>query len=176
MSEPREVGKRTTLGLYVTAAEAYEKWKAAPGTVKIIDVRTPEEYAFIGHPEMVWNVPLFFVTYWRKDGKMEHGVNKNPEFVSEIEKFAEKTDPLLLMCRSGERSAMAINVLAQAGFTNAFNITDGMEGSKVEDPENVYFGKRMKNGWKNAGMPWTYTLDPEKIMLAEGTSKQTLPV
>ena len=71
---------------------------------------------------------------------------------------------------------MAINVLAKAGFTNAYNITDGMEGSKVEDPENVYFGKRMKNGWKNSGMPWTYTLDPEKIMLAEGTSKQTLPV
>ena len=68
---------------------------------------------------------------------------------------------------------MAVNQLAAAGFTNAFNITDGMEGSKVEDPENVYFGKRMKNGWKNAGMPWTYTLDPEKIMLAEGASKQT---
>ena len=24
-------GKQTTLGLYVTAAQAYEKWKAAPG-------------------------------------------------------------------------------------------------------------------------------------------------
>ena len=44
-------GKKTTLGLYVTAAEAYEKWKAAPDKVKVIDVRTPEEYAFVGHPE-----------------------------------------------------------------------------------------------------------------------------
>jgi len=34
-----------------------------------IDVRTPEEYAFIGHPEMVWNIPFAFVTYQRKDGK-----------------------------------------------------------------------------------------------------------
>lgn len=34
-------GKQTTLGLYVTAAQAYEMWKAAPDAVKIIDVRTP---------------------------------------------------------------------------------------------------------------------------------------
>ena len=43
--------KQTTLGLYVTAAEAYQMWKVDPERVKIIDVRTPEEYAFIGHPE-----------------------------------------------------------------------------------------------------------------------------
>ena len=43
-------GKQTTLGLYVTGAEAYEQWKAAPDKVKVIDVRTPEEYAFVGHP------------------------------------------------------------------------------------------------------------------------------
>ena len=35
------------LGLYVTAKEAYEKWQAAPDKVKIIDVRTPEEYLFV---------------------------------------------------------------------------------------------------------------------------------
>jgi hypothetical protein len=47
---PKE--KQTTLGLYVNAAEAHEWWKAAPDTVKVIDVRTPEDYGFIGHPEM----------------------------------------------------------------------------------------------------------------------------
>jgi len=35
-------GKQTALGLYVTAAKAYEMWKAAPDKVKVIDVRTPE--------------------------------------------------------------------------------------------------------------------------------------
>ena len=34
-------GKQTTLGLYVTAAEAYEKWKASPDKVMVLDVRTP---------------------------------------------------------------------------------------------------------------------------------------
>ena len=50
--------KQTTLGLYVTAAQAYEMWKAAPDKVKVIDVRTPEEFAFVGHPEMAWNIPV----------------------------------------------------------------------------------------------------------------------
>ena len=168
-------GKQTTLGLYVTAQEAYEMWKAATDDVKIIDVRTPEEYALIGHAEMAWNVPLGFITYQRINGKIEHGVRMNPDLVTEVTGLADPTDTLLLMCRSGGRSAMAVNQLAAAGFTNVYNITDGMEGDKVKDPESVFFGKRMKNGWKNWGLPWAYSIDPEKILIEEGTSKQTAP-
>ena len=51
-------GKQTVLGLYVTAKEAYEKWQAEPEKVKIIDVRTPEEYLFVGHPTMAWKIPV----------------------------------------------------------------------------------------------------------------------
>ena len=54
---------------------------------------------------------------------------------------------------------MAVNALAKAGFTQVHNIIDGFEGDKVEDPESVYHGKRMRNGWKNSA-PWTYRLDP----------------
>jgi hypothetical protein len=50
--------KRTSLGLYVTATDAYEKWKADPENVKIIDVRTPEEFRMIGFPEMAERIPL----------------------------------------------------------------------------------------------------------------------
>ncbi|TWU30813.1 rhodanese-like domain-containing protein [Novipirellula artificiosorum] len=169
---PKE--KQTALGLYVTAAEAYEMWKAAPDGVKVIDVRTPEEYAFVGHAEMAWNIPVAFVTYQRKDGKTEHGAKMNPNFVAEVKRLAGPTDTLLVMCRSGGRSAMAVNQLASAGFKNVFNITDGMEGDKVEDPGSVFLGKRMRNGWKNSA-PWTYGIDPERIILAEGASKQTKP-
>ena len=35
---PKE--KQTKLALYVTAKEAYDKWKAEPSKVKILDVRT----------------------------------------------------------------------------------------------------------------------------------------
>jgi rhodanese-related sulfurtransferase len=167
-------GKQTTLGLYVTAAQAYEKWKAAPDQIKVIDVRTPEEYAFIGHPEMAWNIPLAFVTYQRKDGKTEYGPKMNPDFVAEVKEIAGPADTLLLMCRSGDRSAMAVNQLAAAGFKNAYTIIDGFEGDKVTDPESVFYGKRMKNGWRNSA-PWVYDIDPEKIILEEATSKQAAP-
>jgi len=165
-------GKRTTLGLYVTAAQAYEKWRAAPGEVKVIDVRTPEEFAFVGHPEMAWNVPLAFVTYQRKDGKTEYKVEMNPDFVDEMKKLFAPTDTLLVTCRSGDRGAMAVNRLAAAGFENVYNIVDGVEGDKVEDAGSVFFGKRMRNGWKNCA-PWVYGFDPEKIILKEGSSKET---
>jgi len=68
---------------------------------------------------------------------------------------------------------MAVNKLAAAGFKTVYTITDGMEGDTVEDLESVFHGKRMKNGWKNSGLPWIYSIDPEKIILLEGASKQT---
>lgn len=66
---------------------------------------------------------------------------------------------------------MAVNQLAAAGFTNVYNIIDGMEGDLVEDKQSVFFGKRMVNGWKNSA-PWVYTIDPEKIILEEETESQ----
>jgi rhodanese-related sulfurtransferase len=163
--------KQTTLGLYVTAAQAHEMWKAAPDKVKVIDVRTPEEFAFVGHPEMAWNVPLAFLSYQRKDRKFEYKAEPNKAFVALVKEIAQPNDVLLLTCRSGGRGAMAVNQLAAAGFTNAYNIVDGIEGDLVQDPESVFNGKRMKNGWKNSA-PWGYSIDPEKIILEEPASKQ----
>lgn len=164
-------GKQTKLGLYVTAARAYEMWKAAPDRVKLIDVRTPEEYAFVGHAEKAWNIPYAFVTYVRKDGKTEYGPRLNPAFVAEVKQFTRPGDTLLVMCRSGDRSAKAVDLLAAAGIKDAYSVTDGVEGDKVTDPDSVFVGKRMKNGWKNSA-PWVYTIDPEKIILEEGVTKQ----
>jgi rhodanese-related sulfurtransferase len=166
---PKE--KQTKLGLYVTALQAYEMWKAAPDKVKVIDVRTPEEFAFVGHPEMAWNIPLAFVTYESKGGKFVYGHRPNTAFVEQVRALAKADDVLLLTCRSGGRGAMAVNALAAAGFTKAYNIVDGIEGDTIQDPESVYNGKRMKNGWKNSA-PWGYTIDPERIILQEGAAGQ----
>ena len=167
-------GKQTTLGLYVTAVQAYEMWKAAPDKVKVIDVRTPEEFAFVGHPEMAWNVPIAFVTYKRKGDKFEYGPQMNTTFVAQVKEIAQPTDILLVTCRSGGRGAMAVNQLAAAGYPNAYNIVDGIEGDTVDDPDSVFHGKRMKNGWKNSA-PWVYSIDPEKIILDQGAVKGFTP-
>ena len=119
--------------------------------VKVIDVRTPEEFAFVGHPAMAWNIPLAFVTYEMKDGKFVYGHRPNTTFVAQVREIARPGDVLLVTCRFGGRGAMAVNALATAGFTNAYNIVDGIEGDTIDDPESVHHGKRMKNGWVTLG-------------------------
>ena len=70
--------------------------------VKLIDVRTPEEYAFVGHPDTAWNIPLAFVTYQRKNGKTEYGPKWNADFVAEVKEYAGLNDTLLVMCQSSD--------------------------------------------------------------------------
>ena len=40
-----------------------------------------------------------------------------------------------------------------------------MEGDAFEDPDSVFLGQRLKNGWKNSGCPWTYDLTPDRMLL-----------
>jgi rhodanese-related sulfurtransferase len=155
--------KQTSLGLYVTAQEAYRMWKTGAGRVNIIDVRTPEEYVFVGHPEMARNIPIVFVKHQWNAEINEFVVEPNPDFISHVKRLFSPTDTLLAMCRSGDRSARAVDALAKAGFVNVYNIIDGMEGDKVDNPGSVNHGKRMKNGWKNSGSPWTYDVNPELL-------------
>ena len=157
--------KQTLLGLYVTAREAYEQFRAAPDTVKIIDVRTPEEFMWVGHAPMAWKVPLVAVTYQWDAEKNQFPAHPLPDFVARVQRVATPDDTLMVMCRSGGRSAMAVNLLAQAGFKNVYNIIDGMEGDAVNDPVSVFHGQRLRNGWKNSGCPWTYELTGDRLLL-----------
>ena len=159
--------KKTSLSLYVTAKEAYAKWKADPAKVKVLDVRTPEEYMFVGHAEMARSIPFLFVVYRWDDEIGGYALKLNPKFVEQVKEWAKPKDTLLVMCRSGDRSARAVDALAKAGFTNAFTIIDGMEGDTVKDPGNLFHGKRMKNGWKNSGLPWTYKVDRERAWVSK---------
>ena len=158
-------GKQTVLGLYVTAKEAYEKWQAEPEKVKIIDVRTPEEYLFVGHPTIAWKIPVAVQSYAWDVEKKKFPMTPLPDFAARVSAVAKPDDTLMVMCRSGGRSAIAVNFLAKAGFKNVYNIIDGMEGDAVEDPDSVFIGQRLKNGWKNSGCPWTYKLTPDRMLL-----------
>ena len=159
--------RQTSLGLYVTAKEAYDMWQADPEGVKILDVRTPEEWVFTGHPPMAANIPLAFLSYVWDDEKKGFSWSLNPDFVDLVKERYSPDDTILVSCRSGGRGAMAVNAMAGAGFTKAYNILDGMEGSTVEDADSVFDGMRVKNGWKVSGLPWTYDLDPETMALPE---------
>lgn len=157
--------KQTVLGLYLTAKQAYQKWKADPQQVKILDCRTPEEYIFVGHAAAARNVPLMFVEHKWNAEKKSPAMRLNPDFVSQVKQHSKTTDTILIMCRSGGRSARAVNALAEAGFKDVYTITDGFEGDTVKDPDSPMKGKRTKNGWRNSGSPWTYDLDPKLMYL-----------
>jgi rhodanese-related sulfurtransferase len=132
--------KRTSLGLYVTAKGAYQKWQANSKSVKMIDVRTVEEFRDVGFPAMAIKIPL---------------TPSEDEFVAQVQQVAKPDDTVLVICRSGNRSAVAVEMLARAGFADAYTVVDGFEGDRNKDPSSPEFGERTVNGWKNAGLPWT---------------------
>ncbi len=168
MNEPKEnlpKVKQTVLGLYLTAREAYEKWQADPGKVMVIDVRTPEEYLFVGHPTMAWNIPVFAQSYEWDAEKQQFPMKPLPDFVARVQGVAKPDATVMVMCRSGGRSAMAVNFLAQAGFKNVHNIIDGMEGDANADSDSVAQAQPIKDGWKNSGCPWTKKVTPEQMVL-----------
>jgi rhodanese-related sulfurtransferase len=155
---PKE--KQTALGLYVTAKEAYAKWQAAPELVKILDVRTPEEFLFVGSPDMAWKIPVIAQSYQWDAAKGKFPMQLLPDFIARVQTVAKPDDTIMVMCRSGGRSAIACNLLAQAGFKQVHNIIDGMEGDGNGDSESAVQG-----GWKNSGCPWTKRLTPDRMVL-----------
>ena len=152
--------KQTVLGLYLTAKEAFSKWHVDADKVVVLDVRTPGEYIFVGHAPMAKNIPVRILNQELTAKKRRPVMEMNSGFVSQVKKDYRVSDTILIMCRSGGRSALAVNLLAAAAFRKVYNIIDGFEGDAVKDPQSYYNGKRVKNGWRNSGAPWTYKLEP----------------
>jgi len=93
----------------------------------------------------------------------------NPSFIADVisrltQKGLTKDDKVLVMCRSGGRSAGAADLLTAAGFKQVYSVIDGFEGDAAKVGEQK--GKRVINGWKNSKLPWSFTLDKNKMDLA----------
>jgi len=164
--------KQTRLGLYMTAEQAYEHTMNNMDKTLFVDIRTPSELNYLGVATVMdAHVPLAFMdsTGW-DDKKRRYLRADNKNFVADIEarlkqKGLTKDDTVILMCRSGKRSAKAVNMLAAAGFTRAYSVVDSFEGDKAREGENK--GKRTVNGWKNSGLPWTYSLDKDLMYITK---------
>jgi rhodanese-related sulfurtransferase len=162
--------KQSRLALYLTPQQAYDMKKNDPRAVAFFDVRTRAEAMYVGwpmdadalvpfveHPEMM--------TDW-DDRRFMYKLEPNQDFVPEIErrlreKGLAKDAPIILICRSGDRSAKAADRLLAAGYTRVFSIAEGFEGDTASDGEKL--GQRVVNGWKNANLPWTYKLDKARM-------------
>jgi rhodanese-related sulfurtransferase len=110
------------------------------GKAVLVDVRTAEERKFVGMPPRTVHVP------WATGMAMV----SNPHFVRDLEAKVKKTaDVVLLLCRSGKRSALAAQKAADAGFTRVYNVLEGFEGDLDDDSRRGTF-----EGWRFRGLPW----------------------
>lgn len=169
---PRDPARQTTWGLYLDARETYAMKTGEHGNeVLLVDVRDPIEIMFTGFTDVVdVNIP-FMVSNPRKwnDKKNNYAMEINPDFEQRIakaltERNLSKESPIVLMCRSGgERGAPSAKALEGKGYKRVYVVTDGFEGETVKDGEKKNW--RLVNGWKNSGLPWSYTLNKAKFQI-----------
>jgi len=115
--KPGKQKKQTPFNLYLTAAEAYELKKRLGNKIYLVDIRTPGEVMFVGMAQDVdVHIPFEFADYSRWDPKKrQYAMKDNPDFISELQnqlkqKNLDKDASIILMCRSGSRSAKAARV------------------------------------------------------------------
>jgi rhodanese-related sulfurtransferase len=161
--------KQTKLGQYLTSQEAANFMTKNASKILFLDIRTPSEVNFLGMAAPVdANVPYMVEPPFREwdAAKSSFKLEPNPDFLPEVRrrlsaKELGPNDTIVLMCRSGDRSAAASNLLAEAGFKNVYSVVDGYEGDLATAGPQA--GQRAVNGWKNAGLPWSYKLDKAKM-------------
>ena len=88
------------------SADQFVTTSAEPGTV-VVDVRTPGEFA-AGHVDGAVNIDV-----------------ESPSFGSEIAALPKDTT-YAVYCRSGRRSTLATDQMAEAGFTSLVNLQGGI--------------------------------------------------
>jgi len=122
----------------VPPAEAWALFSS--GQALLVDVRSPEELKFVGRVPGALNVPWATGT----------SLTRNPRFVRELEiKVGDKHKRVLLLCRSGKRSALAAESATKAGFTQVSNICEGFEGELDAQQQRGH-----GDGWRFHGLPW----------------------
>ena len=106
----------TESGPTLSAPEAHAKVRA--GELTLIDIRRPDE--------------------WRQTGVAEGALRINmvhpqgvPGFVRQVgaELEGKRDTPIGIICRTGNRTTHMQKALQEAGFTQVYNIREGMVGS-----------------------------------------------
>lgn len=103
--------------------------------VTYLDIRTEEEF-LEGHVPGSLNIPFRL--------RSSAGMVDNPDFLPVVEALFSKDQKLLLGCKSGARSAAALELLRGRGYQDLLDVTAGFDGKR--DP----FG-RLTPGWKAEG-------------------------
>lgn len=162
--------KQTVAKKYLSAKEAAALKQRMGKKALLVDIRTQAEILFVGEADAVdANIPFLLADFsaW-DDKKSRFKLSPNANFIDKVGELVSKSglkkdSTIILMCRSGDRSARAADALTKAGYSNVYSLVEGFEGDVAKEGPNT--GKRTVNGWKNAGLPWSYNLDKSKMYL-----------
>lgn len=124
----------------LTPRQAHELLRTQPDAV-FVDCRSEAEYLFVGHPEGAVHVPWAEAPDWEV----------NPHFAAEVRKLVGQSvdRPVVIICRSGNRSVDAGKALEGAGFSQVVNVLHGFEGPLNDDHHRGEI-----SGWRFEGLPW----------------------
>ncbi len=123
---------------HMTPKETDAFLQANPGAV-FVDCRSEWEFLFVGHPIGAILIPWYEGENW----------DINPKFLGDIRIASSINRPVVLICRSGNRSREAGEFLEKNGMTNIYNVTYGFEG-ELDDSHH----RSTHNGWRFDGLPW----------------------
>lgn len=133
----------------VSVTDVWDRLKEDRASL-LIDVRTRAEWTFVGLPDLNALGKRVVTIEWQTypEGMADPGFVKKLDGLLEGAGVAKNTE-LFFICRSGGRSRMAAEVMADAGYTRCHNVAEGFEGPL--DPQR-HRGRIA--GWKAAGLPW----------------------
>lgn len=128
-----------------TPREAWDMLSAVAKSV-MIDVRTTVEWEYVGIPDLSSIGKEIRLIPWLEFPDMQ----PNTGFVEQAShRISAHNTPVLLICRSGQRSISAARALTKAGYTRCYNVLEGFEGDRCPEGRRGSVG-----GWKVAGLPW----------------------
>ena len=159
----------TPYDLYLSPSEAHALKREQGNGLLFIDVRTRAELKYIGIADPVdANIPvrLLRADYAWSERSNTYRTRENPDFVAAVDRLLElrgldRATPIIVMCQAGARAPIAARLLHAAGFATVYSQYQGFEGFKAKSGPRR--GQRVVNGWKNAGLPWSYRLDSNKM-------------
>ena len=117
------------------------QWLNSRDDIVFVDVRMEIESLYVGRPPGVINIPWYEYPEMTADPQ---------QFVAAVEREAgDKARPVLLICRSGQRTLDAGAALEAAGFAEVAHVVDGFEGQLDDE-----FKRSRLSGWRFEGLPW----------------------
>jgi rhodanese-related sulfurtransferase len=117
----------------------------------LVDVRTEAEWAFVGVPDLSALAKTPILQEWQVYPSMLPAADFTARLSAALAAHgADRSAPVLFICRSGARSRDAAGAMTVAGWSRCYNVVGGFEGALDERRRRGSVG-----GWKARGLPWT---------------------